>query len=66
MARSDLMKFWKLLVDASFTGSPSKLTTEEVRKMAEKKWLPEHEIEAVLRGFLEFLNQENQKRPERP
>ncbi len=58
MARSDLMKFWKLLVDTEFTGSPSKLTTEEVRKMAEVKELPEHEIEDVLRGFLEFLKQE--------
>ena len=58
MARSDLMKFWKLLTDAEFIGSPSKLTTEEVRKMAEAKGLPGHEIEAMLRGFLEFLKKE--------
>jgi hypothetical protein len=58
MARSDLLKFWKLLTDAQFTGRPSQLTTEEVRKMAEAQWLPGHEIEDVLRGFLEFLKQE--------
>jgi hypothetical protein len=34
MARSDLMKFWKLLADAKFTGSPSKITEDEVRQMA--------------------------------
>ena len=58
MARSDLMKFWKLLTDAEFTGSPSKLTEGDVRQMAEIIGLPEHEIEAVLRGLLEFLRQE--------
>jgi hypothetical protein len=58
MARSNLMKFWKLLNDAQFTGRPFQLTTEDVRKMAEAKGMPEHEIEDVLRGFLEFLKQE--------
>ena len=58
MARSDHMKFWKLLADAKFTGMPSQLTTEDVRKMAEARGLPAHEIEDVLRGFLEFLKRE--------
>ena len=50
MARSDLLKFWKLLSDARFTGSPSKLTEDDVRKMANTVELPQYEIEAVLRG----------------
>lgn len=58
MNRSDLMKFWKLLAEAGFTGSPSKLNTDEVRKIAKAKGLLEHEIEAVLRGFLEFPKQQ--------
>jgi hypothetical protein len=31
MARSDLLKFWKLLSDAGLTGSPSKLTEDDVQ-----------------------------------
>ena len=58
MTRSNIMKFWKLLTDAGFAGSPSKLATEEVRKMGEAKGLLAHEIEAVLRGYLEFLKKE--------
>ena len=55
MARSDLMKFWKLLADAKFTGSPSKLTEDEVRQMAKTLGLFELEIAAVIRGFREML-----------
>ena len=33
MARSDLMTFWKFLTDVNFTGSPSKLTEDELRHM---------------------------------
>jgi hypothetical protein len=36
-ARSDLMCFWKLLSDCEFTGSPSSLTEDQVRAMAEAK-----------------------------
>jgi hypothetical protein len=57
MARSDLMKFWKLLSDARYTGSPSKLTEDDVRQMANTLGLFEPEIGAVLRGL-----QESQKR----
>jgi hypothetical protein len=57
MARSDLMKFWKLLSDAKYTGSPSKLTEDDVRQMANTLGLFEPEIGAVLRGL-----QESQKR----
>jgi len=55
MARSDLMKFWKLLADAKFTGSPSKLTEDEVRQMAKTLGLFEPEIAAVIKGFREML-----------
>ena len=58
MARSDLMKFWKLLTDAKFTGSPSKLTEDDVWRMAEAAGLIKPELEAVLRGFREFRKQE--------
>ena len=57
MAKSDLMKFWKLLTDAKFTGSPSKLTEDEVWRMVEAAGLIEPEIEAVLRGYREFMEQ---------
>ena len=57
MARSDLMKFWKLLTDAKFTGSPSKLTEDEVWRMVEAAGLIEPEIEAVLLGYREFMEQ---------
>ena len=55
MARSDLMKFWKLLTDAKFTGSPSRLTEDDVWRMVEAAGLIEPEIEAVLWGFREFM-----------
>ena len=53
-----LTTFWKLLTDANLAGSPSELTTDEVRKTAELRGLPRHETVAVLRGILEFLKQE--------
>jgi len=49
------MKFWKLLADAKFTGSPSKITKDEVRQMAKTLGLFEPEIGAVIRGFREML-----------
>ena len=55
MARSDLMKFWKLLADAKFTGRPSKLSEDEVRQMAKTQGLFEPEIAAVIKGFREML-----------
>ena len=55
MVRSDLVKFWKFLTDAKFTGSPSKLTEDDVWRMVEAAELIEPEIEAVLRGFREFM-----------
>jgi hypothetical protein len=58
MARSDLMKFWKLLADAKFTGRPSKLTEDEVRQMAKTLGLFEPEIAAVIKGFRERLGTE--------
>jgi hypothetical protein len=61
MARSDLLKFWKLLSDARFTGSPSKLTEDDVRKMANTVGLPQYEIEEVLRGLSELLSQGDKK-----
>ena len=57
MAKSDLMKFWKLLTDSRFTGSPSKLTEDDVWRMVEAAGLIEPEIEAVLRGYREFMEQ---------
>jgi hypothetical protein len=51
MARSDLMKFWKLLADAKFTGRPSKLNEDDVRRLANAVGLFEPEIQEVLRGF---------------
>jgi hypothetical protein len=53
MARSDMMTFWKFLADTKFTGSPSKLTEDDVRQMGRKAVLFEHEIETVLRGLRE-------------
>lgn len=61
MARSDLLKFWKLLSGAMFTGSPSKLTEDDVRKMANTVGLPQYEIEEVLRGLRELLSQGDKK-----
>ena len=58
MARSDLLKFWKLLSDARFTGSPSKLTEDDVRRMANAFGLFESELEAALRGLREYKNQD--------
>ena len=55
MARSDLMTFWKFLTDVNFTGSPSRLTEDDVWRMVEAAGLIEPEIEAVLRGFREFM-----------
>ena len=63
MARSDLMTFWKFLTDAKFTGSPSKLTEDEIRKMGRKAELFEHEIAVVLRGYREFLKVKEQRNP---
>jgi hypothetical protein len=57
VARSDLLKFWKLLTDAKFTGSPSKLTENDVRKMADTLGWFEQEIEAAIRGLRESQNQ---------
>jgi hypothetical protein len=59
MARSDIMKFWKLLADAKFTGRPSLLTKDDVRKLADKVVMFEPEIEAVLNGLREFKNQKD-------
>jgi hypothetical protein len=47
-AGNNQMQFWKLLPDARFTGSPSKLSEDDVRKMANTLGLPHQEIEAVL------------------
>jgi hypothetical protein len=44
------MKFWKLLMGNRFTGSPSKLTEDEVRQMGNPVGLFEPEIEAASRG----------------
>jgi len=49
------MTFWKFLTDVNFTGSPSKLTEDELRHMGRKAGRFEHEIEAVLRGYREML-----------
>jgi hypothetical protein len=59
MARYDIMKFWKLLADAKFTGRPSLLTEYDVRGMADKVVMFESEILAVLRGLREFKNQDD-------
>jgi hypothetical protein len=58
MARSDLMKSWKLLANAKFSGSPLKITEDEVRQMAKTLGLFEPEIGAVIRGFREILGTE--------
>jgi hypothetical protein len=55
VARSDLMTFWKFLTDTKFTGSPSKLIEDDVWRMVETAGLLEHEIEAVPRGYREFM-----------
>jgi hypothetical protein len=39
------MNFWKLLSDARFTCSPSKLTEDDVEKMANTVGLSQHEAE---------------------
>jgi len=49
------MTFWKFLADAKFTGSPSKLTEDDLWRMVEAARIVEPEIEAVLRGFREFV-----------
>ena len=59
MARSDLMKFWKLLEDAKITGQPSKLTEDDIRRMGEALALPDQEIGAAIRGLIKFKNQDS-------
>jgi hypothetical protein len=46
------------LADAKFDGRPSKLTEDEVRPMAKKLGLLEHEIAEVVRGVREFKKQD--------
>ena len=57
MARSDILNFWKLLEDARFTGSPSKLTEDDLRRMAAKVGWDEPEIESAIQGLREFLKE---------
>jgi hypothetical protein len=57
MARSDLMKFWKLLTDTKFTGSPSKLNEEDIMQMGKDAGIIEMKIEAAIRGMQEFKDQ---------
>jgi len=52
------MKFWKLLTDTKFTGRPSKLTEDDVRRMANTVGLFEPELETVLKGLREYKNQD--------
>ncbi len=52
------MKFWKLLTDAKFTGSPSKLN-EDIKRMGKDAGVIEMEIEAAIRGLQEFVNQKD-------
>ena len=59
MARSELIKFWKLLTDAKFTGSPSKLNEEDIKRMGKDARMIEMEIEAAIRGLQEFVNQKD-------
>jgi len=40
MARSDLMRFWELLVDIKFTDGTPQLTENDVRRMSEVEVLP--------------------------
>jgi hypothetical protein len=51
------MKFWKLLTDAKFTGSPSKLKEEDIKRMGKDVRIIEMEIEAAIRRLHEFMNQ---------
>jgi len=53
------MKFWKLLADAKFNGSPSKLTEDDVRQMAKKLGLFEPEIDAAIQGLRAYQKQED-------
>ena len=55
MASSDLMKFWKLLADAGFTGMPSDLIEDDVWQMGLAAGWSDSEIEAAVRGYREFL-----------
>ena len=48
MARSDLMKFWKLLTDSGFTGTPSNLIEDDVRQMGLAAGWSDSEIEAAV------------------
>jgi hypothetical protein len=52
------MKFWKLLSGVKFTGNSSKLTEDDVRRIAKANELFELEVEAVLRGLRESQKQE--------
>jgi hypothetical protein len=51
------MKFWKLLTDAKFTGSPSKLNEEDIKRMGKDAGIIEIEIEATILGLQEFKSQ---------
>jgi len=55
MDRSDIQKFWDLLTDAKFTGQPSKVTEDDIRRMAEKLGWHGQDIEAAIQGLRDYL-----------
>jgi len=57
MARSDLKTFWKPLEDSRFTGQPSKVNKDDVRRTGLKLGWSEPEIEVAISGLREFLRQ---------
>lgn len=55
MGKTGIQKFWELLNDSKFTGKPSKVTEDEIRRMAGKLGWHEYDIEAAIQvaGLLE-------------
>jgi hypothetical protein len=53
--------FWKLLSDANFTGRPSLITEEQLRKMAKATVILPNELEAAIRGLREFQGEQQKK-----
>ena len=47
------------MTDAKFTGSPSKLNEEDIKRMGKAAGIIEMEIEAAIRGLQEFVNQKD-------
>jgi hypothetical protein len=57
MAGSNMTKFWELVDDAKFTGQPSKITEDDIKRMAAKLGWSEQETQTAILGQREWLEE---------